>query len=82
MADSLLDPKDLRVRVFVEGGHAFETDEDGELDEFENGIHTNVFCALCDESLCIHCEPDWASQQCEDRAQALPGLELPVENKS
>ncbi|QNN99541.1 hypothetical protein SEA_TIEDYE_65 [Streptomyces phage TieDye] len=69
-------------KVFVEGGHAFEVDEKGNLKWWEHDVHDGYSCALCYEAFCRNCEPDWQTQKCPDNQNTLPGFELEVNSAS
>lgn len=69
---------DGNYKCFIEGGHAFETNEGGKLLVWEYEHHDGYTCLLCGEPLCIRCEEDWATQKCDKNATALPGLELDI----
>ncbi|WPJ30597.1 hypothetical protein [Streptomyces phage Psst1] len=67
-----------RFKVFTEGGHAFEVDDKGRLEWWEQGTHDGYSCALCFEAFCRNCEPDWQTRQCPENQNVLPGFELEV----
>ncbi|QAY17186.1 hypothetical protein SEA_MADAMATO_68 [Streptomyces phage Madamato] len=66
-------------KLFVEGGHAFKTDESGKLEWWDHDHCDGYICILCGETLCRGCEPDWKTEPCPDNnAPVIPGLELEV----
>lgn len=69
-------------KIFTEGGHAFQLDEEAKLDTWEHGIHDGFICILCGEPICRNCDPDWKTQKCPDNQPAIPGLELEVTDES
>jgi hypothetical protein len=65
-------------KLFVEGGHAFEVDENGDLVDWMQEYHDGYHCILCFAAPCRNCDPDWQTQQCPENLPPLPGLELEV----
>lgn len=46
--------------------HMWHRDEKGQIDMWylDHGFHNGPGCEICGLSVCEHCEPDWAEQEC------------------
>lgn len=47
--------------------HFWRRTKSGKVDEsaFEAEFHAGVVCELCGETICVHCDPDYATAECE-----------------
>ena len=47
--------------------HLWHRDKNGEVDMWylDHGFHNGPGCEVCGLSVCEHCKPDWAEQECE-----------------
>lgn len=67
--------KDVAKRLMAKGHQLYRL-KDGEVDyfAFENDKHNGPRCVLCDEVVCLNCEPDYEPEKCPGEYSTDPAL--------
>lgn len=65
--------------------HMWKLDEDGKPDEFawhNSGFCNGVVCEICGEHICIHCNPDWMNDECDEESYRCSECSCHVKEKT
>jgi hypothetical protein len=60
---------------YVEGGHAFLLDEDGDLKEWDGYNHGGYECLDCDFLPCRWCHLGQKTEKCPEAVETLEGMD-------